>query len=45
MARFDRLVPVRGEKSSFSQEQSKDSVYPPSPDSERSLQCHLLVGG
>ncbi|GBO11926.1 hypothetical protein AVEN_7256-1, partial [Araneus ventricosus] len=31
-------------KSKYSQEQSKDSVYPPSPDSERSLQCHLLVG-
>ncbi|GBN78085.1 hypothetical protein AVEN_165840-1 [Araneus ventricosus] len=44
MARFVGPVPVRGKKPSFSHEQSRDSVYPPSPDSERSLQCHLLVG-
>ncbi|GBN60440.1 hypothetical protein AVEN_164104-1 [Araneus ventricosus] len=42
MARFVRLVAVR-EKATFSHEQSRDSLYRPSPDSERSLQCHLLV--
>ncbi|GBM69773.1 hypothetical protein AVEN_194167-1, partial [Araneus ventricosus] len=45
MARFGRPVPVRRKKRSFSHEQSRDTVHPPSPDSEKSLQCHLLVGG
>ncbi|GBN30458.1 hypothetical protein AVEN_37191-1 [Araneus ventricosus] len=44
MARFVRLVPVRGQKRPFSHEQSRDSLHP-SPDSEKSLQCHLLVEG
>ncbi|GBM90520.1 hypothetical protein AVEN_158599-1 [Araneus ventricosus] len=42
MARFVRPVPVTGKKRPFSHELSRDSIYPPSPDSERSLQCHLL---
>ncbi|GBO04383.1 hypothetical protein AVEN_263121-1 [Araneus ventricosus] len=40
---MDRPVPARGEKRPFSQEQSRDSVNPPSPDSEKYLQCYLLV--
>ncbi|GBN85816.1 hypothetical protein AVEN_232640-1 [Araneus ventricosus] len=50
MARFDQPVPVRGKKRDLLARASSSrerplSFHPPSPDSEKSLQCHLLVGG
>ncbi|GBM01222.1 hypothetical protein AVEN_253620-1 [Araneus ventricosus] len=45
MTRFDRPVPVRGKSDTSRKNSQKTLIILLLPDSEKSLQGHLLVGG